>query len=460
MAGQTAAMLLAKDGHSVTVLERDPEAPPATVDEAWARWERRGVNQFRMLHYFLPRFRDVLQRELPDVIDAIDANGALRYNPVFEMPAEFSGGVRDGDERFESITGRRPVIEAAVARVAAAAPGVDVRRGVAIRGLLADRDTNGAAPHVCGVITEAGDELRADIVVEAGGRRSALPRWLADIGARPPAEELEDCGFVYYGRHFRSGDGSVPPAFGGLLQPYDSISILTLPADNGTWGVGLIASAHDEAMRATRHVDAWERVVASYPLVAHWMDGEPLGDGVDIMAKIEDRHRTFLVDDEPVATGVVALGDAWACTNPSLGRGATIGLLHACALRDLLATAALDDRAGFARAWHDTIQETVEPLYRDTLAFDRHRLAEIDAQIAGVPYETDDPGWLLGEALGAAASKSPDLLRAFLDIVGLNERGVDVLARPGIAEQAIELGADTDPAPGPSRTELLAIISS
>jgi flavin-dependent dehydrogenase len=313
---------------------------------------------------------------------------------------------------------------------------------------------------VCGVVTEGGDELRADLVVDAGGRRSALPRWLADIGARAPAEELEDCGFVYYGRHFRSDDGSVPPAFGGLLQPYDSISILTLPADNGTWGVGLIASAHDEVMRNSRHVDVWERVVANYPLVAHWANGEPLGDGVDVMAKIEDRHRAFVVDDEPVATGVVALGDAWACTNPSLGRGATIGLLHACALRDLLGSAALDDRVGFARAWHDTIQETVEPLYRDTLAFDRHRLAEIDAQIAGVPYETDDPGWLLGQALGAAAIKSPDLLRAFLDIVGLNERGIDVLAKPEIAKQAIRLSADAEPAPGPSRTELLAIIGA
>jgi len=459
MAGQTAAMLLAKDGHAVTVLERDPEAPPASVDDAWAQWERRGVNQFRMLHYFLPRFRAVLERELPDVITAIDANGALRHNPIFEMPVEFSGGIREGDERFESITGRRPVIEAAVARAAAAAPGVEVRRGVAIRGLLTDSESNGAAPHVCGVVTEDGNELRADLVVEAGGRRSALPRWLADIGARSPVEELEDCGFVYYGRHFRSDDGSVPPAFGGLLQPYESISILTLPADNGTWGVGLIASAHDEAMRATRHVDVWERVVATYPLVAHWADGEPLGDDVDIMAKIEDRHRTFVIDGEPVVTGVVALGDAWACTNPSLGRGATIGLIHACALRDLLGTTALDDRAGFARAWHDIIQDTVEPLYRDTLAFDRHRLAEIDAQIAGVPYETDDPGWLLGEALAASAAKSPDLLRALLDIVGLNERGIDVLAKPGVAEQAIALASGSEPAPGPSRAELLAIIA-
>ena len=130
LAGQTAAMLLAKDGHSVTVLERDAAPPPASVEEAWAHWERRGVNQFRMLHYFLPRFRDVLEHELPEVITSIDAYGALRYNPIMAIPADFSGGVREGDERFESITGRRPVMEAAVAAVTAAAPGVDLRRGV------------------------------------------------------------------------------------------------------------------------------------------------------------------------------------------------------------------------------------------------------------------------------------------------------------------------------------------
>ena len=53
------------------------------------------------------------------------------------------------------------------------------------------------------------------------------------------------------------------------------------------------------------------------------------------MAKIEDRYHRFVVDGEPVATGVVAVGDAWACTNPSLGRGATLALVHAwrCATR-------------------------------------------------------------------------------------------------------------------------------
>ena len=46
--GLSTAMLLAKDGHQVTVLERDPNPPPATPAEAWELWERRGVNQFRI----------------------------------------------------------------------------------------------------------------------------------------------------------------------------------------------------------------------------------------------------------------------------------------------------------------------------------------------------------------------------------------------------------------------------
>ena len=46
--GLTSGMLLARDGHDVTVLERDAAPPPETADDAWNGWDRRGVNQFRM----------------------------------------------------------------------------------------------------------------------------------------------------------------------------------------------------------------------------------------------------------------------------------------------------------------------------------------------------------------------------------------------------------------------------
>jgi len=459
LVGHCSAMLLAADGHAVTVLERDPAPPPGSADEAWRDWTRRGVNQFHMIHYFLPRFRAIVERDLPEVAATLDADGALRFNPLEAVPEQVSGGRREGDERHQSLTGRRPVVEAAVERVAATTPGVTVRRGVAVRGLVTSDGRGSLSPHVIGVVTENGDEHRADLVIDAGGRRSATPSWLEAIGAPPVLEQRDDCGFVYYARHFRSADGGQPPLLGPPLQPYDSVSTLTLPADNGTWGVGLITSARDKVMRPCRDVDTWTQVVASFPLVAHWIDAEPITD-VAVMAGIEDRHRTYVVDGVPVVTGLVPVGDAWACTNPSVGRGCTIGLMHAEALRDLVRDHDLADATGFALAWDETTRSRVEPFVRETLHFDRHRLAEIEAHLGGHPYETDDEEWLLGEAFAAASALDPDLFRSFLETIALFAPRADVLARPGVAERVREVaGAPRDPLPGPSHAELAAVLT-
>jgi 2-polyprenyl-6-methoxyphenol hydroxylase-like FAD-dependent oxidoreductase len=460
VAGLSAAMVLAQDGHEVTLLERDEAAPPAP-SEAWEAWERRGVNQFRLLHFFMPRFRIDLERELPSVAKSLEAAGALRISPIEGAPVELTGGVRAGDDDFQSLTARRPVVEAVVAAAAASAPGVTVRRGVAVGSLVAGAQAVRGVAHVTGVRTAAGEEIPADLVVDATGRRSPLPDWLESAGARRPAEELEDSGFVYFGRHFRSSDGSTPPIMGPLLQSYGSVSILTLPADNGTWGVGVIASAADKAMRELRHVDRWTEVVKSLPLVAHWLDGEPLEDRVVVMAKIEDRHRDFMVEGLPVATGVVAIGDSWACTNPSLGRGATLGLMHGLALRDTLRATGLDDPGAFSTAFAAATQAVVEPWYRATLSFDRHRLAEIDAEIRGEPYRPEDDEWDVIRSLLASAGQDPDCLRAALSVQGLVRPIDEVFADPALFEKVLALGSGWRDAGrlGPDRAGLLSIVS-
>src|SRR5919107_1634447 len=119
-------MLLAADGHDVTVVERDGAPPPRSPDEAWDAWERPGVNQFRMLHWFQPRFRQIAEVELPGLVRRADEMGVLRKNPLMEIPPEFAGPHQPGDERFEAMTARRPVMEAAIAAAADDA-GVTVR---------------------------------------------------------------------------------------------------------------------------------------------------------------------------------------------------------------------------------------------------------------------------------------------------------------------------------------------
>jgi 2-polyprenyl-6-methoxyphenol hydroxylase-like FAD-dependent oxidoreductase len=462
--GLVTAMLLAKDGHDVTVLERDAAPIPASPDDAWENWDRRSVNQFRMIHMFLPGFREAMERELPQMAREFENLGAIRYNPLEVIPPELIGGAKPGDERATALTARRPVAETAIARTADTFPNIDVRRGIIVKALrAASTPTATGVPHVVGVVTDDGEELDADLVIDAGGRRTAVPAMLTAIGARAPEEEKEDSGFLYYGRYFHSPTGEMPPLMCGLATPWGTISTLTLPADNGTYGCGIITSAKDAPLRALKDRDTWMRTWRSYPLVAHWADGEPIdGDEVAVMAKIEDRHRTYVIDGTPVATGIVAVADAWACTNPSLGRGTSIGFIHALALRDLMRDVALDDPLAFAKGWHDATLASAEPWYRSTLSFDRHRLAEVEALIEGREYEPGDPEWDIVLAMQAGAGADGDVLRAFLRIASVLDLPDVVLAEPGVLEHIIEVAANVPDAelPAPTREELLKIVAA
>jgi 2-polyprenyl-6-methoxyphenol hydroxylase-like FAD-dependent oxidoreductase len=460
MVGLCAGMLLAKDGHEVTLLERDGAAPP-DPDQSWTTWERRGVNQFRLPHFFLARFRSIADAELPELVDALAAAGACRYNVVDNIPDEMKGGSRPDDNRFDAITGRRTVVESVTARVAGETPGLTVRRGAAVRSLMTGPSAHGSVPNAVGVELENGEHIDADLVVDATGRRSPLPRWIAEAGGPPVREELEDSGFMYYGRHFKSADGSLPPMFGPLKQDYGSVSALTLPADNGTWSVTIIASSKDSALRAASDPKKWESAIRMLPLAAHWIDGEPIDDGVAVMAKIEDRIRDYAPGGKPVATGALAVGDSWSCTNPSLGRGASIGLMHAALLRDAIRDNGDSDPWKLASAWYELTRKEIEPYYRATLGFDRARLAEVDAIIAGKPFTDTNSEWSLTKALEGLSLENPDFLRANIEMAMLLRRSDEVAQDPavkGILDGNVEESNDQPPL-GPTRTELLAAIS-
>src|SRR3954452_16634158 len=197
--GLATALLLARDGHTVRVLERDAEEVPGTVEEAWQSWDRRGVAQFRQTHNLHPRVRILLEAELPDVHDDLVRHGAYRMNMISGMPPMITDrGPRPGDDRFLTDTARRSTTEYTVANAARNEPRVSIERGVKVTGLLTGPSLVDRVPHVLGATTAAGREIRADLVVDAMGRRSRIGSWLSALGGRPPYEEAEDCGFTYY----------------------------------------------------------------------------------------------------------------------------------------------------------------------------------------------------------------------------------------------------------------------
>ena len=167
-----------------TVMEQDSAAAPGTPQEAWGNWTRSGVNQFRQAHFLLPAGRAILEQELPQVAAALTAAGAAQVDLLSVIPPAITDRApRPGDDRFTTLTARRPVLEQAFAQCAQATPGLDIRRGVRVAGLT----TRGKdlALHVTGVRLEGGEQSGADLVVDAMGRRSTLPRWLEQAAPGP-----------------------------------------------------------------------------------------------------------------------------------------------------------------------------------------------------------------------------------------------------------------------------------
>ncbi len=180
--GLSVAMMLAADGHQVTVLEANPQGVPADSLAAWDSWERKGVAQFHQPHTLFARFRHILDEELPGMVEKLVAAGGEWMDPLDPMPPTISDPTpRPGDDRFKTIAGRRPMIESVIAAAAENQPGVSVRRGVRVAGLLPGPSAIPGTPGTAGVRTATGEELRADLVIDATGRRTPSADWLAEL---------------------------------------------------------------------------------------------------------------------------------------------------------------------------------------------------------------------------------------------------------------------------------------
>ena len=457
--GLGAAVLLARDGHDVTVLERDDHPIPDSPVDVWDGWVRKGVAQFRQPHNFMPGLRAILEVELPDIQDALRRAGAARFDLIHPLPPFFADqSPRDIDDKLWTYTARRPVGEWVFAKAAQTEPRITMRRGVQVVGFITGASVIQGVPHITGVRTAAGEEVLADIVIDVMGRGSPSARWLAAIGARAPYEEQADCGFTYYTRYFR---GNEPQRRGPTLTPCGTISLLTLPGDNETWSVTVFAASDDTALKSLRDADKWSRTVRAFPLHAHWLDGAPISD-IAIMSGIVDRYRRYVVDGSPVATGIVALADAWACTNPSAGRGLTVGFIHAVRLRDVLRQTANDSLA-LAEQFDEVTEAEVTPWYRAQLAMDRFRFAQMRAlrDNRELPAPADELTRQCA-SLFATMAADPDLFRAGLEYVGTITPIQNILRRPEIAERiavamAAIRGSGLPAVPGPTREQLVEL---
>lgn len=467
MAGLLAALFLARDGHHVTVYERDDTDVPATADEAFEQWDRRGASHARQSHAILARLRSILRERAPDVLDALMEQGATELSIERILPPDISDREpRPGDEDLAILCCRRLTIEWVLRKAVLAEPTVVWRGGVGVAGLVAD------GTHVRGLRLEDDTTLEADLVVIGGGRNAPVMDWIAELGGEvQPVEEEHDAGIVYLSRFYRLRDGNELPLLtkDGAGGDLGYLAFAGFYGDNGTFSITFgVPTVDRELLAALRDEAAWEAVIRTLTPLAPWTTddlADPITD-VEAMARLRNRIRRFVVDGEPAATGLVVIGDAALATNPWYGKGCSQAGIAAEALSSALAEHGRD-RVAVALAMDEAMRRDLEPHYTVSCRQDADRMKIHAALREGV--EPDPMAKMardfVYDGLIPATRIDGDVYRRFFRSFNMLDAPDALLADPVVVQAATQSLATKDqrpPAPelGPDRDELMALMAS
>jgi 2-polyprenyl-6-methoxyphenol hydroxylase-like FAD-dependent oxidoreductase len=408
--GLTTAIALARDGHEVTVVERDDTPMPTDVEGAFA-WDRRGAPQVRHTHGFPALIRVTLRDHFPDVLAALLDAGVRE---VSVLPPSVTPDVPDYERHAEDLqvlACRRTTLEWVLRTCALAESGVEFVTGHAVTGLVL-RDGRAA-----GIRFDTDGVLDADVVVAASGRRCAAPAWFAEHGLEV-VEEEHPTGTIYLSRWYRGTDG--PTGYLGGRRA--GLGFVFAGADNGTYSATMAVPSDDADLRThlMSHFDAAIR------LFKEWgeRDGTPLND-VQTMGGLINRIRRY-----PRLPGFFAIGDSHTCTNPLYGRGSSLAVLQAVLVRDALA-GELD--------YEDACAARVEPWYEMSLLADKPEAANLS-------------GFDLQSMRRATASEDPEVAVLMTRMMSLLTTPTELFSDPVLVAR---LQAAGEPKPKPPPAKLL-----
>ena len=473
MAGLFTALAFAPGEREILILERDPPLPEGGVEAAFAEWHRRGVGQLRHSHGFLARMRNVIKHRHPALLDQLREAGCHEIGFADLMPAALRQTYtpQAGDEDMVILTSRRTSFEFIVRRYVEALAGASIVSDAFVRELIVEAEP-GAAMRVLGVSGEQDGqarEWRADVIIDAQGRLSEAKDQLIAAGAVIP-EESEDCGILYFTRHYRRIAADPPAARATGTGDLGYIKYARFPGDGGCFSITLAVPEVETALRqAVLRPEVFEQVCSLFPGIADWVDSagaEPISR-VFGMGELKSHWRRFVSPERRAILGFFAVGDSLIRTNPLYGRGCSFAAVESEILRAVLDETT--DPALRARLYDARISMALRPYFEDMRDQDRaaiRRAARALDPDYRAPLRSRMLQSFIGDGVGVAVRADVDLLREAMRAFNMVDPPRAWLRRPenmlkvvGHWARGRSANARYYPPPlGPERSEMMAVL--
>jgi 2-polyprenyl-6-methoxyphenol hydroxylase-like FAD-dependent oxidoreductase len=402
MAGLLAARVLSDHFDEVTVFERDV-LPTEVAD-------RKGVPQGRHAHALLSAGRQALEAMFPGFADECVQHGAIRID-IKRLRWFDNGGYHARCTGIEALMASRAFLETHVRRRVRAISNVRLVDGIDADSLVFSADARRVegvrVKHMKGGREET---VNGQLTVDASGRGSQTPAWLAAAGYPKPIEEVITVGLGYTTRIYRrmpahlDGDGAliIPSA------PPDRRGGAMVSLEGDRWMVTLFGMLGDHPPADHQGFVEFARTLPAPDLYNIIRDGEALTDPLPFKYPASCRRRYEHLERFP--DGYLVFGDAICSFNPIYGQGMSVAGLQARALASSLTAGT----AGLAQRFFTTAAKFVDNPWLMAVGGDlRYPAVEGPRTAMG-----NFINWYLGK-LHIAARKDPELTLAFHSVANL-----------------------------------------